>query len=312
MSKTKYPISKEFFPLTLYTPTISRAGIKRANMLYRPPKSMYTDPELDVTLYRIPGYKGDDIDMLLIAPKGLKRPAPCFYNTHGGGFVFEGTSAHYRHAINYAKGAGCVVAYVRYRLGPDFAFPYPQEDCFAGLVWLHEHAGEIGIDPDRIGIGGDSAGGTLAVTSCLMARDRQTGIKPVFQLLVYPFLDNRGTSESYRKYKDTPVWNSTLSKKVGPLIDPHPELTPLAYKSPVQAESLEGMPPAYIEVAQFDALRDDGILYSKLLAEAGVEVEFHDTEGTMHGFDYVDRAPTTKKMAALRIEYMKRMFGNGR
>ena len=228
-------------------------------------------------------------------------------NTHGGGFVYEGTSAHYRHAVNYAKGARCVVAYVKYRLAPGFPFPYPQEDCYAALVWLHEHADEIGIDPDRIGIGGDSAGGTLAVTSCLMARDRETGIKPLFLLLIFPFLDARSQSESFRTYTDTPVWNSTLSKQVTPLINPRPEDTPLAYRSPAEAE-LDGLPPAYIEVAEFDALRDDGVEFAELLKEKGIDVEFHDTHGTMHGFDYMIKAPTTRNMEALRIRYMSNMF----
>ena len=140
-----------------------------------------------------------------------------------------------------------------------------------------------------------------------MARDRGTDIKPVFQLLIYPFLDRRG-GESYRKYTDTPVWNSTLSKQVNAIIDPHPEDTPLAYRSPVEADSLKGLPPAYIEVAEFDALRDDGFLYSRLLQETGIDVEFHDTQGTMHGYDYVLNAPTTLLMQVLRIEYMKRKF----
>lgn len=308
MIRKKYPISREFFPLSLYTPKMTRKAIARANRLYKPPKELLEDPELIVSTLMIPGYKGDKIELMLIEPAGIRHPAPCFYDIHGGGFVYEATSGHYRQAINYAKKAECIVAFVRYRLGPEFPFPYPQEDCYAALVWLHEHAAEAGIDPDRIGIGGDSAGGTMAVTSCLMARDRGTGIKPLFQLLIYPFLDNRNVSESFRKYTDTPVWNSTLSKQVGPLIDPNPEDTPLAYKSPVEAEGLADMPPAYIEVAEFDALRDDGILYGRLLEEAGVDVEFHYTYGTMHGFDFITKAPTTQLMTGLRTEYMRKAW----
>jgi len=272
------------------------------------PKSLFKDHSLTIRTVKIPGYKGGEIELMLLAPAGIEKPAPCFYFIHGGGFVFEATSAHYRRAASIAKDAECIVAFVKYRQGPDYVFPYPQEDCFAALTWLYEHAGEIGIDTDRIGIGGDSAGGTLAVTSCLMARDRQSGFMPLFQLLIYPFLDRRGESESYRKYTDTPVWNSTLSKKVNSFINPRPEDTPLAYRSPVEADTLEGLPQAYVEVAEFDALRDDGILYSKLLQETGIDVEFHDTHGTMHGYDYVMNAPTTMLMEVLRVEYMKRKF----
>ena len=169
---------------------------------------------------------------------------------------------------------------------------YDQKDIF---VTMDTHA------PDYLST---QEGRNLPVEHCI----RGTGIKPLFQMLVYPFLDRRGVSESYCKYTDTPVWNSSLSKQVNDLINPHPEDTPLAYRSPVEAESLKGLPQAYIEVAEFDALRDDGILYSKLLQEAGIEVEFHDTHGTMHGFDYVTKAPTTLIMEELRIEYMKRKF----
>ena len=307
MMKKNYPINREFLPLSLYTPTISKESIARTNKLYRVPKAIFKDPSVSISTFAIPGYNGGEIEMMIITPVGIDHPAPCFFNIHGGGFVFEGTSAHYRHAVNYAKGARCVVAYVKYRLAPGFPFPYPQEDCYAALVWLHEHADEIGIDPDRIGIGGDSAGGTLAVTSCLMARDRETGIKPLFLLLIFPFLDARSQSESFRTYTDKPVWNSTLSKQVTPLINPRPEDTPLAYRSPAEAE-LDGLPPAYIEVAEFDALRDDGVQCADLLKEKGIAVEFHDTKGTMHGFDYMLKAPTTRNMEALRIRYMSNMF----
>ena len=308
MKINKYPINKEFLPLTLYTPSMNVSAIARFNKIARPPKAMFKDPSLNVKTVKIPSYKDGEIELMLIEPAGIEHPAPCFYDIHGGGFVFEASSGHYKHAVNYAKGAGCITAFVKYRLGPEFTFPYPQEDCYAALVWLYDHAAEIGIDPERIGIGGDSAGGTLAVSSCLMARDRGTDIKPLFQMLVYPFLDRRGVSESYRKYTDTPVWNSSLSKQVNDLINPHPEDTPLAYRSPVEAESLKGLPQAYIEVAEFDALRDDGILYSRLLQDEGIEVELPDTHGTMHGFDEVTKAPTTLIMEELRIEYMKRKF----
>ena len=247
--------------------------------------------------------------MVLIAPRGLPEPAPCLVNFHGGGFVFEGYASHYQMAMAYAKGAGCKVVYVRYRLAPDHPFPTPQEDCYAALCWVHDHARELGIDPQRIGVGGDSAGGTLTVTSCMMARDRGAAVRPLFQMLVYPWLDGRNCSESFRKYTDTPMWNSTLSRKVGPIINLNPGAIPLAYRSPVEAESFAGMPPAYVEVAEFDCLHDDGVLYAGLLRDAGIDAELHESSGTMHGFDTVFNAPTSQRMIAGRVAYMKRMFG---
>lgn len=272
------------------------------------PKLLWKDPELDVQTRMIPGHQGGGIEVHIITPRDLPAPAPCLVNFHGGGFVFEGYNSHYQMAMAYAREGRCKVVYVRYRLAPKHPFPYPQEDCYAALCWIHEHAGELGVDPNRIAVGGDSAGGTLSVVSCLMARDRNAAVRPLFQLLVYPWLDGRNESDSYRKYTDTPMWNSTRSKKVGPIINPDPDVIPLPYRSPVEADSHADLPPAYIEVAEFDCLHDDGVLYAKLLRAGSIPVEFHEVPGTMHGFDTVFNAPTSQAMLKKRTAYIRQMF----
>lgn len=304
----KYPISSEFFPFNKFKPPMSRAFALLAQKHMKTPGFLRKDPLLRVQSYRIPGYQGGEVEVLLLSPEGLAEPAPCLMNIHGGGFVFEGSNSHFRLAMAYAKEARCKVAYVRYRLAPAHPFPVPQEDCYQALLWLYDHAKELGIDPQRMGVGGDSAGGTLAVTTCLMARDRKASVKPLFQLLIYPWLDGRDNSESYRRFTDTPMWNATLSKKVGTLIDPDPSKTPIAYRSPVEAESFEHLPPAYVEAAEFDCLHDDAVLYAGLLLKEGIPVEMHEPKGTMHGFDTVFKAPTTQRMLALRVDYMRRQF----
>ncbi|MBQ4265044.1 MAG: alpha/beta hydrolase [Clostridia bacterium] len=310
MARTKYPISKEFFPFNLFSPPMSRSFVLLAQRFMKTPKLLFQDPQLDVQSRMIPGYQGTEIEVFIISPKNLTLPAPCLVNYHGGGFVFEGYTSHYQAAMAYAKKGRCKVVYVRYRLAPKYPFPVPQEDCYAALCWVYEHAEELGIDREHIGVSGDSAGGTLAVTSCMMARDRGAAVRPAFQLLVYPWLDGRNTSDSYRRYTDTPMWNSSLSKKVAPIINPNPAAILLAYRSPVEADSHAGLPPAYIEVAEFDCLHDDGVLYAGLLREAGVGVEFHESKGTMHGFDTVFGAPTSQMMIAKRVSYISRAFGN--
>lgn len=308
MAKTKYPISKEFFPFNQFAPPMSRRFVQLAQMGMKTPRFLWKDPQLDVQSIKIPGYQGGEIELFILAPKGLSEHAPCLVHIHGGGFVFEGSNSHFRLAMTYAKEARCKVVYVRYRLAPRHPFPIPQEDCYAALCWVYDHADELAIDCDRIGVTGDSAGGTLTVTSCMMARDRGAKVKPLFQLLVYPWLDARNVSESHHRYTDTPMWNSTLSRKVGPIINPDPSETPLAYRSPVEAESHADLPPAYVEVAEFDCLHDDGVLYAQLLKDAGIEVEFREVKGTMHGFDTVFNAPTSQKMIAKRAAYINRMF----
>ncbi|MBQ8556005.1 MAG: alpha/beta hydrolase [Clostridia bacterium] len=308
MARTKYPISKEFFPFNQFTPPMSRRFVMLAQLGMKTPRFLWKDPQLHVQSQMIPGYQGAEIEVFILTPEGLPTPAPCLVHIHGGGFVFEGSSSHYHLAMTYAKDARCKVVYVRYRLAPKNPFPVPQEDCYAALCWVYDHAEELGINRERIGICGDSAGGTLTVTSCMMARDRHAPVRPLFQLLVYPWLDDRNVSDSYHRFTDTPMWNSTLSKKVGPLINPSPSATPLAYRSPVEADSLAALPPAYVEVAEFDCLHDDGVLYAQLLEKAGVSAELHETRGTMHGFDTVFHAPTSQAMIKKRVAYMRKMF----
>ena len=178
MAKQKYPISKEFCPYNRFTPRVSRRFIELAQKGMKTPGFLFRDPDVAVTQRMIPAYEGGEIELIILTPKGYRAPGPCFVNYHGGGFVFEGTASHFHHALTYAKEAGCKVVFVKYRLAPAYPFPYPQEDCCAALCWVHDHAEELGVDPDRIGLGGDSAGGTLTVTSCMMARDRNCSVRP--------------------------------------------------------------------------------------------------------------------------------------
>lgn len=308
MGKTKYPISKEFFPFNLFAPPMSRSFVLLAQKGMKTPKFLFKDPLLHVESRLIPGYRGEKIEVFILTPHDLPTPAPCLVHIHGGGFVFEGSASHFKLAMTYAKQAHCKVVYVRYRLAPRYPFPVPQEDCFSALCWVHENARDLGIDPNRIGIAGDSAGGTLTVTSCMMARDRGAPVRPKFQLLIYPWLDGRNCSDSYRRFTDTPMWNAALSKKVGPIINPDPSATPLAYRSPVEAARFDALPPAYIEAAEFDCLHDDSTLYASLLQQAGIAAELHEVKGAMHGFDTVFNAPTSQKMIVQRIAYIRKMF----
>lgn len=142
----------------------------------------------------------------------------------------------------------------------------------------------------------------------MMARDRKHPVKFRFQMLPYPFLDARNNSESCKKYTDTPMWNSSLSDRIAPMTKVDKSNPNYVYYSPVEAKDFEGLPPAYIETAEFDCLHDDGILYAKLLRETGISVQLNETKGTMHGFDIVMKAPTTLAAMEKRIDFMKRMI----
>jgi len=308
MSKKKYPISREFFPWNLFAPPISEKFLAMAVLHMKPSKFLWKDSELDVTSHEVTSYDGVSISCFMITPKCLGQKAPCLIYLHGGGFVLEAAGYHYGNAMRYAKELGCKVIFPQYRLAPQNPHPVFFEDCYAAFSWAYNNADTLGIDISRIGIGGDSAGSTLAVGVCMMAKERQHPVKFRFQMLPYPYLDARNASESCRKYTDTPMWNSSLSDRIGSMTKVDPSNPNYVWYSPVEAESFEYMPPAYIETAEFDCLHDDGILYADLLRKAGVKVTLNETKGTMHGFDIALKAPTTLAAMEQRIAFMKRLI----
>ncbi len=304
----KYSIKREFFPFSHFTPPISEKFLAMAVPHMKTPKYIYKDKELDVCRHEVESYDGEKIECFLMSPKNVEGKAPCLIYIHGGGFVLPAAGYHYKNAMRYAKEVGCKVVFVNYRLAPEHPHPVFFEDCYAAMCWAYDNADMLGIDTSRIGIGGDSAGSTLSVGVCMMAKDMEHPIKFRFQMLPYPYLDARGNSESCKKYTDTPMWNSSLSDRIGPMTKVDKDDPSYVYYSPVEAESFEGLPPAYIETAEFDCLHDDGILYAEKLREAGIEVVLNETKGTMHGFDIVQKAKTTKNALAERIAFMKKRF----
>lgn len=304
----KYPIKKEFFPFSCFTPPISEKFLAMAVPHMKVPKYVFKDKKLKVNIHKIKSYDNEEIECLVMTPVSANNDAPCLIYIHGGGFVIPAAGYHYKNAMHYAKKLGCKVLFVNYRLAPKHPHPVFFEDCYAAMCWTYDNAKTLGIDNSRIGIGGDSAGSTLAVGVCMMIRDRNHPIKLTFQMLPYPYLDARNNSDSAKKFIDTPMWNSKLSNKITPMTKADKNRLDYVYYSPVEAENFEGLPPAYIETAEFDCLHDDGILYAKKLSEAGIKVVLNETKGTMHGFDIKQKAKTTKEVLAERIEFMRKYF----
>ena len=262
---------------------------------------------MDALRKNIPGYGGNEIEVLVFSPKGLGNDAPCLVYFHGGGFLFPAAGPQYDVAVRYAKETPCKLVFVQYRLTPKYRFPIPAEDCYCGWKWAYDHADNLGISREKIAVGGDSAGGCLAAAVSLMARDRM-GVKPLFQLLVYPVTDRRMVTRSQRDFTDTPMWNSRLSKKMWLAYLPDEPVDNIAYASPMEATSFAGLPDAYVETAEFDCLHDEGILYARALEDAGIAVTVNETKGTVHGYDVITKAPTTQKAIAARIAYMQEKF----
>ena len=210
--------------------------------------------------------------------------------------------------VEYAVQLGCVVVSVEYRLAPEHPHPAPVEDCYAGLVWTAKNAAELGIDPDRLAVGGLSAGGGLAAGTVLLARDRG-GPALAFQLLVCPMLDDRNVTPSSHEFAEAVVWNraanlfgwtALLGDAAGT-----DEVSP--YAAPARATDLSGLPPAYIDVGELEVFRDECVDYAQRLVQAGVSTEFHLYPGAFHGFDgMIPDAEISRRAAAERVVALRR------
>jgi len=257
----------------------------------------------------VPG-PGGPIPVRVYSPDGVAPDGgrPGLLDIHGGGFVVGSIAMEHGLAVQVARDLGAVVVTVEYRLAPEHPFPAGLDDCYATLCWMHDQADELGLDTDRIGVGGQSAGGGLAAATTLLARDRG-GPGVCFQFLGIPELDHRLGTTSMRTFVDTPMWhraNAELSWRyyLGPDAG---EVSP--YASPAIAEDLAGLPPAYVTTMEFDPLRDEGITYALRLMEAGVSVELHTFPGTFHGSAAVTTAAVSRRAHVELLVALRRGLG---
>lgn len=294
-----YPISKEFRLIRNFTPPLTTPLLPVCNLfLEGMALGVRSNKAVTITRFALPTDDGHRLPCLLIEPKGTKgQELPGLVYFHGGGFVLAAAPYHFALAKIYAAGAGCRVICPDYRLAPKHPYPIPEQDCQLAYNWTVENAERLGIDPLRIAIGGDSAGGCLAqrVTATAAAK----GHAPLFQLLVYPVVDPTMATPSMQTYVDTPMWNGRLSKKMwqwylkGAQAAPNPQAA---------------LPPTYIETAEFDCLHDEGAQLAQQLTAAGVPVTLRQTKGTVHGYDILLHAPTTRESVAARLLFMQSQF----
>ena len=307
MAKTRYPIHPDFERWSHMHPPINRATLpvmqKLMGLLFTREKG---DREMRVERLKIP-VEGGEIRALLYAPAGVESPAPLLIDYHGGGFVFPAAPYHYALARMYAVKARCRVLMVDYRLAPKHPFPIAPEDAFAAYVWALDHADALGIDRDRVAVCGDSAGGTLATVVGLMATERGKPV-PCAQMLLYPAVGLAGETESMKQFTDTPMCNSRDAEKYNRLYMPDPAAGKPEYAAPMGAPTLARQPMAYVETAEFDCLRDSGVLYAERLEREGVPAELHNTKGTMHGFDIVLKSSIVQDCVEKRVAFLRKAF----
>jgi len=211
-------------------------------------------------------------------------PLPTLVWFHGGGFVIGSVAESDADCRHLAVLSGCAVLSVDYRLAPEHPYPAAPEDCFAAVSWIVDNAAEFGVDPARVAVGGDSAGGNLATIVALMARERG-GPELAYQLLLYPVTDlGSFDTPSYLANADGYYLTRRTMQWFADQYVPDPAQRAAAHVSPLRAPDLRGLPPAFVATAEHDPLCDEGEAYAARLREAGVEVELRRYDGMIHGF----------------------------
>lgn len=269
-------------PVWELTPAEGRQAWDALASIFGPPETPATVEDRSV-----PGPAGDLFVRLYrpgAPPAGDgAQPRPVLVWFHGGGFVIGSVPSYDNVCRALANGAGCLVASVDYRLAPEHKFPAAVDDTYAATAWIAEHAAEWGADPARVAVGGDSAGGLLSAVVTQLARDR-SGPRLAFQLLVYPgtdwdldFPSVRELASGYLLERESIAWfRSQYLRSDADEDDPR--------ASPLRAERLDGLPPAFVVTAEYDPIKDYGTRYVDRLSEAGVAVEHRHYPGTIHAF----------------------------
>jgi acetyl esterase/lipase len=249
-----------------------------------------------------------DVRVRVYRPDHQPGELPALYWIHGGGYVMGDIEQDDRLMKQLVRRIGCVAVSVDYRLAPENPFPAPVEDCYAGLKWVFAHAGELGVNPARIAIGGASGGGGLCAGLALMVRDRGE-VEVAFQLLVYPMIDDRNVTPASHAITDPRVWNRESNRlgwkaylgRDGGGADVSP------YAAASRATDLKNLPPAYIPVGALDLFVDENIEYAQRLVQAGVPTELHVYPGAFHGFDlFAPSAAVSKQFKTDRDGALKR------
>jgi acetyl esterase len=259
---------------------------------------------------RIPGPAGaPEVPLRIYTPEGLAQPVPGILHIHGGGFVIGDLDSEYGSCVALCRELGVVVVSVDYRLAPETPYPGPLEDCYTALQWVSGNSVQLHIDPARLAVFGQSAGGGLSAALCLLARDRG-GPGICFQYLGIPELDDRLQTPSMQRFVDTPMWNrpnAELSWEfyLGDQYQRGASDVPY-HAAPARAEDLSGLPPAYVSTMEFDPLRDEGVAYAVKLMQAGVATELHSFPGTFHGSSMFTNTRVSQRESAEMYTILRR------
>ncbi|MET7293095.1 alpha/beta hydrolase [Streptomyces griseoloalbus] len=292
MTTARPGLDPELRQLLADMPLVSRLDPETLAQLRRLPStpvdSLLAHHQADRRDVTVRAEDGAPIPLSVFSPvnDGRTTPAPCVYWMHGGGMVMGDRFSQIDIPLEWLDRFGAVVVSVDYRLAPEATGTTLVDDCYQGLLWVAEHAAELGIDPTRIVVAGASAGGGLAAGVTLLARDLGTPAIAA-QMLICPMLDHRNTSTSSRQYAGDPgvwtretnefAWRCVLGGRTGDEIP--------AYVSPALADDLAGLPTTYIDTGSAEVFRDEDADYATRIWAAGGQAELHVWAGGFHGFD---------------------------
>jgi acetyl esterase/lipase len=249
-----------------------------------------------------------DVPVRIYTPLKLDIPRPGILNIHGGGFIQGDLETDDLLCAQMSDTLGCVVLSIDYRLAPEFPYPAALNDCYSVLKWMSANAKDIGVDRNRIGIRGGSAGGGLAAGLTLMARDRHQ-VNIHFQMLLSPCLDHRHLTQSSNNITDNRTFSRqmSLTRWKAYLGGIESEEVP-PYAAPILASDLSNLPPAYIMVGELEVMRDENIEYASRLMQSGVSTELHVYAGAFHGFNVFVPDASISIQANAEIEAALRRF----
>ena len=236
-----------------------------------------------------------DVPVIVYRPAGAEGVLPCILHIHGGGYVLGSAAAGEAAHRPLSADLGCCIVTVDYRLAPETSHPGPVEDCYAALTWVMDHAADLKIDPTRVGVMGESAGGGLAAGLALLARDRGEHWL-AFQHLIYPMIDDRTvTHADPHAYVGEFVWTPQRNRfGWASLLGAEPGgggISP--YAAAARADDLAGLPPTYIATGALDLFLEEDLDYARRLTRAGVPLELHVYPGAYHGFQWDRTADVT-------------------
>jgi len=321
MSQHPNPHTRLTDAMRLVLRNIERAGrppmylltAQQARLFYEMSASILDLPETHLARVedlQIPTRDGASLKARLFSPvnRSESTTLPCLVYFHGGGFTIGSIQTHQVLCRELARMAHCAVISVDYRLAPEHRFPIASNDAWDSLQWVSQNAAQLGLQPDALAVGGDSAGGTLAAVCAILARD--AGLKLALQLLIYPGCAARQESESHQKFDQGFMLDkSTVDWFFGHYIDSK-DRDDWRF-APMLAERHDGLAPAWIGLAECDPLVDEGVAYGDLLRLAGVTVDLEIYQGVVHGFVNMGRViPEAKRAHADAGLALKRAFSH--